>query len=125
MTFQNIKEQVMFQTANDADDLSDFLPALNDYVNEGYDMLAWEHVKKHVGTGDGCISAMAANGDTPSELPEWTHRAIADYATYLVYRNGNAVKQNRGIPFYQSFEAVRQKICADAIKGRQFTNFYP
>ena len=48
MNLLEIKQHVLFQTNNDADDLGDFLPHLTDYINEGYDKLivAWcgEHV---------------------------------------------------------------------------------
>lgn len=36
MNLLEIKNMVMFQTNNDADDLGDFLPYLEDYINEGY-----------------------------------------------------------------------------------------
>ena len=34
MTLLEIQEHIMHQTNNDADDLGDYLPHLNDYINE-------------------------------------------------------------------------------------------
>lgn len=107
MTFQKIKEQVMFQTNNDADDLEDFLPHIDDYVNEGYDLLAKAWDRKHVPTGS--FPRLKYDDDIPA-LPYWTHRALADYATWLVYRNGNPQRQQRGTYFLQSFREVLAKI---------------
>ena len=39
MTLAEIKAQIMFQTNNDAEDIDDYLPHVNDYINEGYDKL--------------------------------------------------------------------------------------
>ena len=107
MTFQEIKEQVMFQTNNDAEDLPDFLPHLNDYVNEGYDRIIKVWTKGHVPTGS--YPRLKYDEDIPA-LPYWTHRALVDYATWLVYRNGNPQKQQRGAYFRQAFEEVLGKI---------------
>ena len=92
MTFAEIKEQVMFQTNNDADDLEDFLPHVDDYVNEGYDRLVNAWAKNHIPMTE--RPTLKEDSDIPA-LPFWTHRALADYATWLVYRNGNPQKQQR------------------------------
>ena len=34
MTLSEIQEQIMFQTNNDADDLGDYTPHINDYINQ-------------------------------------------------------------------------------------------
>jgi hypothetical protein len=47
--------------------------------------------------------------DVPN-LPEWTHRALCDWATWLVYRNGNPQKQQRGLAFKTAFEEVLAKL---------------
>ena len=107
MTFQEIKDQVMFQTNNDADDIGDFLPHVNDYVNEGYDRLTKAWMGQHI--PDGGIPRLSEDTDVP-RMPEWTHRAIADYATWLVYRNGNPQKQNRGMAYLSAFNEVLAKI---------------
>lgn len=106
MTFAEIKAQVMFQTNNDAEDLEDYLPHVDDYVNEGYDRLvkAWE--KNHVPT----VTPWLKEDEDVPQLPEWTHRALADYATWLVYRNGNPQKQQRGLYFLRAFEEVLTRI---------------
>ena len=43
--------------------------------------------------------------DEPA-LPVRFHPAIADWATWLVYRNGTPQKQQRGIPFRNAFEEM-------------------
>lgn len=117
MTLTEIENEVMFQTNNDADDLGDYVPYLVDYVNEGYDRLvyAW--------TGEHAETKLADESDTPV-LPEWTHRALADWATWLVYRNGNPQKQNRGYAFRTAFEEVLGKIIAEGGKDGKVTNFF-
>ena len=107
MTLSEIQEQVMFQTNNDADDLGDYTPHINDYINEGYDriVVVWDH--QHVPSTD--YPRLTADGDTPN-LPGWLHRFIADWATWLIYRNGNPQKQNRGMAFRSSFESMLASI---------------
>lgn len=105
MTLAEIKEQVMFQTNNDAEDLGDYEPHINDYVNEGYDRLVSAWNKGHV-TDD---NRLEMNMDEP-ELPLWTHRALVDYATWLIYRNGNPQKQQRGMTYLNNFQQILSKI---------------
>jgi len=107
MTLSEIQEQVMFQTNNDADDLGDYTPHINDYINEGYDriMLVWDH--KHVPSNS--YDRLEYPTDEP-DIPEWMHRYLADWATWLIYRNGNPQKQNRGLAFRSSFEALLASI---------------
>lgn len=104
MTLQELKKRVMFQTNNDADDIGDFLPHVTDYINDGYDhaMLAWNG--QHV-SADGDYTPLTHDKSRP-ELPDWMHMAIADWATWLVYRNGSAPKQSRGYQFRASAEAT-------------------
>ena len=102
MTLGEIKEQVMFQTNNDAEDVGDFLPALKDYINEAYDRLVKIWAKKHTSLSDREYYPMEDDSDEPV-TPEWTHRYLADWATWLVYRNGNPQKQQRGYAFRESF----------------------
>ena len=105
MTLAEIKEQVMFQTNNDAEDLGDYEPHINDYVNEGYDRLVSAWNKGHV-TDD---NRLEMDMDEP-DLPLWTHRALVDYATWLIYRNGNPQKQQRGMTYLNNFQQILSKI---------------
>ena len=113
MTLLEIQEQVMFQTNNDADDLGDFTPHLTDYVNDGYDQIArvWDH--KHVPSED--YPRLTEDTDEPL-VPEWMHRYITDWATWLVYRNGNPQKQQRGNAFRMSFLDLLSRIADEGGK---------
>lgn len=106
MTLAEIKNEVMFQTNNDAEDVGDYLPYLVDYINEGYDRLmsVWE--KNHIPVQH---DRLEEDTDVP-ELPEWTHRALCDWATWLVYRNGNPQKQQRGMAFRAAFLDILSQI---------------
>ena len=118
MTVGEIKNAVMFQTNNDTDDVGDFLPYLRDYINEGYDLLVFAYTGAHL-SGD-----EALNADTEIlALPAWTHHAIADYATWCVYRNGNSQKQQRGYAFRSAFDDVRTQILGMGKDGGRVTNF--
>ena len=114
MTLSEIQEQVMFQTNNDADDLGDYIPHINDYINEGYDriVIIWDN--KHVPCEE--YPRLENSADTPI-LPEWIHRYIADWATWLIYRNGNPQKQNRGMAFRSSFEEMLSRLSGQGGKN--------
>jgi hypothetical protein len=103
MTLSEIQEQIMFQTNNDAEDLGDYTPHIDDYINEGYDriVIIWDN--KHVPCTD---YPRLENGTDVPNLPEWIHRYIADWATWLIYRNGNPQKQNRGQQYKFAFEGM-------------------
>ena len=105
MTLKLIEEQVMFQTNNDADDLGDFTPHIVDYINEAYDRLVvvWDH--QHVSSTSTDYPALSADSDVPN-VPERTHRFLADWATWLIDRNGNPQKQQRGYAFREAFEKM-------------------
>ena len=128
MTLGEIKNQVMFQANNDPEDIEDYLPHVVDYINEGYDRLinAWN--KNHVPV---IVDRLEFDVDEP-ETPEWTHRALCDWATWLVYRNGNPQKQQRGMVYRNAFEEVLAKIRdeggADGLNEdgtqKQYRNFY-
>ncbi len=107
MTLSEIKEQVMFQTNNDADDLGDYEPHINDYVNEGYDRIVVVWDNSHVPTT--AYPALEEDDDVPN-LPEWIHRALVDWATWLVYRNGNPQKQNRGMAYRSAFDEMLNRL---------------
>ena len=114
MTVEEIKNEVMFQTNNDAEDVGDYLPSLLGYINDGYDRLVKAWTKSHTPQED--YPRLTEDSDEPN-LPEWTHRYIADWATWLVYRNGNPSKQNRGMAFRASFEEIVSKILGDGGAG--------
>ena len=103
MTLKEIKEQIMFQTNNDADDLGDYEPHISDYINEAYDRIVVVFDHQHVSTTSEMYPPMSEDTDDPN-LPEWMHRYIVDWATWLIYRNGNPQKQQRGYQFRQTFE---------------------
>lgn len=107
MDLSEIREQIMFQTNNDADDLGDFTPHIDDYINEGYDRVTviWDH--RHVPSDD--YPKLVEDTDVPN-LPEWIHRYLVDWATWLIYRNGNPQKQSRGMAYRQSFLEMLSKL---------------
>lgn len=120
MTLTEIKNEVMFQTNNDAEDVGDYLPYLLDYINDGYDRMVSVWSKSHVPSTDYPALREYNQGEDPTDppvdvprLPEWTHRYIADWATWLVYRNGNPQKQNRGMAFRAAFEDALSKIAGE------------
>lgn len=114
MTVDELKNAVMFQTNNDTDDVADFTPYLLDYINEGYDNLVFPYAGAHIGTTD--YPRLSANADEPN-LPTWSHHAIADYATYRIYQNGNATKQSRGVQFLGAFNVAQHRLMNEPITG--------
>ena len=105
MTVGQIKNLVMFQTNNDAEDVGDFQPALLGYINEGYDKLVHARTGRHLLPTDEAYRPLSWDNDTPN-LPEHAHKAIADWATWSIYRNGNPQKQQRGYVFRSAFEEM-------------------
>jgi len=116
VTLQEIKEQVMFQTNNDADDLEDYEPHIVDYINEGYDRIVDVYDHQHVSANSLMYPAMADDSDDPN-LPEWMHRYLVDWATWLVYRNGNPQKQSRGISYRDSFMLFLSRVASEGGKA--------
>lgn len=119
MTLEEIKSRCMFQTNNDSEDVGDYLPHLVDYINDGYDRLVVVWAKTHCGTTDWPWleeppqnPPASYDGDVP-KTPEWTHKYLADWATWLVYRNGNPQKQQRGYAFRNSFEEMLAKVSGE------------
>ena len=119
----------MFQTNNDEEDISDYLPHVVDYINDGYDKLVKVWTKSHAPQDE--YPWLSADTDEPN-LPEWLHRYICDWATWLVYRNGNPQKQNRGRAYYESFMLILNQlegeggasgIDPETGKNIQYTNF--
>ena len=124
MLLIEIKEQVMAQTNNDVDDLGDFMPFLMDYINEGYDRLVYAWAETHISDATNAEWPRLHEEYEKPKTPEWTHRALADWATWLVYRNGNLQKQQRGYPFRAAFEEVLAKVLAEGGKKGKVRNFY-
>lgn len=132
MTLYDLREHVMFQTNNDVEDLEEFQPAVDKYINEGYNKLVEAYAKTYVGQADESgnvpYPVLATQTDEP-QIPSWAHRAIGDFATYMVYRNGNAHKQARGERYLMLFNEVLFKLRYDASKAanggrRHFYNLY-
>ena len=122
MTLADMKREIMFQTNTDMSDLGDFLPYLYGYINEGYDILVYIWKKEHVDPANENWPPLANDGDVPNR-PQWAHRGLADYATYLCYRNGNAAKQQRGLAYLQNFERIRAQLAGEGDgKRRNFFN---
>lgn len=115
MNLLELKRQVMFQTGNDADDLGDFHPHLTDYLNEGYDRLLVAHCGEHA-DDDGQYPRLAHDKSEP-DLPAWAHRALADYAAWMVYRNGSAQKQSRGFVYRKAFDEAESRLRLQRGKG--------
>ena len=111
MYFSEIKAFVMHQTNNDSDDLGDFAPYLNGYINEGYEELvqAYAGEATHVLSTSTTYPPLRNDSDVPA-IPEWAHLALAHYATYCIYGNGTQQKQNRGYPFLAKYKEVLSKI---------------
>lgn len=109
MDLASLRQQVMFQIGGDVEDVQDFLPYLTDYLNEGYDRLAVAAYGRHVCEEDEDYQPLAHDKSAPN-LPAWTHRAIADWATWLICRNGSAQRQSRGYAFRKAFEDVENRL---------------
>lgn len=109
MNVGEIKNAVMFQTNNDADDVGEFMPHLLKYINDGYGRLVNAYANVHPSSEHDTYRPLRTDNDTPA-TPEWTHRAVADWATWLVYRNGNPQKQQRGYVFRSSAEEIFAKV---------------
>lgn len=116
MTLGEIKYHVMFQTNNDADDIGDYQPHIIDYINEGYDRLVKVWDKQHTRFANVDYPRLGNDTDVPL-TPEWTHRYLADWATWLIYRNGNPQKQNRGMAYRASFEQMLAQVADEGGKA--------
>ena len=115
MTVGEIKNQIMFQTNNDVDDIDDYLPYLLEYINDGYDRLVKAYDNKHVSSSSVDYPSLTSDEEIPL-VPEWTHKFIADWASWLIYRNGNPQKQQRGMMFREAFLECCRKLLAEGGK---------
>lgn len=123
MTVAEIKNMVMFQTNNDVDDLADYIPYLSTYIDEGYDRLVDAWTDSHADSDNEDYPPLTSDKSVPA-TPEWTHKGIADWATWCVYRNGSAPKQSRGQAFRSAFEELLLKIKADGGANGKVKNFF-
>lgn len=129
MTLKQIKNTVMFNTNNDVEDVADFLPYLTLFINEGYDILTYVWDRQHVSENSEEYPSLSVDGDEPN-LPEWTHMALADWATWRLYEVGNPQKQQRGMQYRNSFYLIENRIRQEGGKDGQgvtvknFTNIY-
>lgn len=123
MLFKQIQDRVMFQTNNDEEDLNDYLPHLSGYINQGYDELVYAHTGEHVSSESKLYPTLMNDTDEPN-LPEYAHAALADYGTYMLYRNGNATKQNRASAFYGMYANTLSKLKYERSKNKKFINIY-
>lgn len=105
MNLGELRRTALFQTNNDEEELEELEPQLTEYLNEGYGRL-WRAFG-----GEGEFAPLRHDKSRP-DVPEWTHHAIADWATWLLYRNGSAQRQGRGLAFQQAFEAVLARVRA-------------
>jgi hypothetical protein len=109
VTLKDIKEFVMSQTGNDVADVTEYMPFLLEYINEGYDRLVYATAREHIAADSESYPPLADDADTPN-LPIWAHLAIANWATWCVYRNGNPSKQSRGVQFRAAAEETATQI---------------
>ena len=114
MTLAEIKTQALFQFGNDTDALDEyeFMPHIVDYANEGYEILFWYWKDIHIPDD----MKLRREEDVP-QLPEWAHRAIADYTTWMLYRNGSSARQNRGQAYWDSFIDCRNRLRSEKNGG--------
>lgn len=123
MTVGEIKDLVMFQTNNDADDLGDFLPYLDSYIASGYDQIVYAWAEEHPTADSEEWPLLTEDTDEPA-TPGWTHPYLADWATWMIYRNGNVLKQNRGMQYLSSFREGLSKITLSGGKDGKVRNFF-
>lgn len=124
MTLTDLKDLIMIQTGNDVEDYPDFSTQSLVYLNEGYRRVY------HHWMGAYPESLLSDDDDTPA-VPEPLHTAIADWATWLLYRNGNISKQNRGLAFREAAEKALSRVprnggmpVENQTAAARFTNLY-
>lgn len=92
----------MFQAMGDAEETEALSPYVDQYLNEGYERLAAMY-------GAGTPAPLTRKADQPT-LPEWMHPAIADFAAWMLLRNGNPQRQARGMQFRAAYEEAAARI---------------
>ena len=141
MTFESMLQRAIFQYNADWDDYEEYAPHVDAYINDGYDQILYALTDLHLDE-DARYKTLNVDEDLETEpkIPQWTHLAVCDYATYMLYRNGNVQKQNRGTLFLRNFQEVlsrcelmKSKATVDAETGEitfdnrpiQFTHYWP
>lgn len=99
MTAEMLAIRVLQQCNLDTDDLQEYGEQIIAYLNDGYERLYHKWYDRYMPEEKRFMSF----SDSP-DLPKRMHLAIADWATWLMYRNGNVSKQNRGVAFKIAFE---------------------
>lgn len=117
MTLAEIKATVMHQTNNDLGDLEDFGPFLTGYINDGYDRLVYAYAREHPSENSEAYPLLRWDEDTPN-IPARLHQSLADWATWMVYRNGNASKQQRGYAYRSAFDEALASVRAEGKHGK-------
>ena len=119
MRFDELKRRAVYQAVSDAEEVEELTPYVDRYMNEGY-----ERLLRMAGLE---APPLVLDEDEPV-LPEWMHPAIADYATFLLLRNGNPQRQSRGIQFRAAYEETVARFLRDGgLVGKQgeFSGVYP
>ena len=106
MTVADLKELVMLQLGEDPADVADYDALLDVYLEQGYVKLV-DKYKSGNRTG---VEPLA----TENILPEWTHTALSDFATYRIMQNGNVQKQQRGQTYLAAFLETLAKLRSEA-----------
>jgi len=108
MTVKEIKDMIMHQFMQmEPEDVQAYLPYMITYVNEGYDKLVFAWAKTHTGTE---YFPLLTNDSQIPQIPERYHKALMDWATWCMYRNGNQQKQQRGYEYRRAFEEALLEI---------------
>lgn len=121
MNLNQLKHTVMHQTGGDESDLTDYQPYLTDYLNDGYDRLVYASRGQHVARDSADYPPLQNDRSAP-ELPNWAHGAIADWASWLILRNGGADSQSRGLAFRRSFEQTEKRLRSEKCTRSRFRN---
>lgn len=121
MTLTDINARVMHQIGTDTSDLEEYLPFIEEYVYEGYDRLVYAYTKAHPTTENDQMPL--SDERLAATLPEWSHGALADYATWCLYRNGNQTRQSRGQPFLSDFYRMEARLQNERLGYDQRNHF--
>ena len=120
MNLQELKEQVLFQIGSDLEEMEEALPFLVRFLNDGYDRLAMVCFGRHVSMDDPVLTPLSHDRAVPA-VPVWAHGAIADWASWMLYRSGGASRQSRGYVFKSAFEETEKKLRLEK-QTKQFIN---
>jgi hypothetical protein len=114
MTIEALKGLVLRQLGEDVEDVEEFDDLLDVYLNQGYIAL----MEKRKGSASGIDPLSDAN----NLLPERVHPALADYATYRILMNGNALRQQRSQAFLSNFEDARIRLKSEKDEAAESEN---